>query len=54
MPSFKIQGNIVDIFNKEIFFGEVIAEKGKIVSITKLSTTNYQLPTTNNISLYLK
>ena len=49
MPSFKIQGNIVDIFNKEIFFGEVVAENGKIVSISRLPTTNYQLPTTNFI-----
>ena len=49
MTSFKIQGNIVDIFNKKIFFGEVAIEAGKIVSLTKLPATNNPLPTTNFI-----
>ena len=49
MSSFKIQGNIVDIGNKNIFFGEVAAENGKIVSITKLPAANSQLPTANFI-----
>ena len=46
MQSFKITGNIVDIPKKEIFLGEVLVENGKIVSITKLPPTTYQLPTT--------
>jgi adenine deaminase len=33
----KITGNIVDIINKEIFFGEVVIELGKIKSIQKLN-----------------
>ena len=43
MSAFTIQGNIVDIFNKEIYYGEVTVENGKIVTIQKLPTTN--LPT---------
>jgi adenine deaminase len=33
MASFKIQGNIVDIFNKEIYFGTVTVENGKILAM---------------------
>jgi adenine deaminase len=49
MASFKIQGNIVDIFNKEIYFGTVTVDNGKILSIeptinNKSQTTNYILP----------
>src|SRR6187397_2228366 len=56
MMSFKIQGNIVDILAKHIFYGEVTVEKGKIISIQELSTDNPQGPvdkqrTTNNFIL---
>ncbi len=51
MRSFTVQGKIVDIFNKEIFPGEVLIENGRIASIQKLPTcfdeikfTNYILP----------
>ncbi|GAB2835422.1 adenine deaminase [Ferruginibacter profundus] len=51
MNSYKIQGHIVDIFNKEIFYGEVSVTEGKISSIQKLpainddpSAINYILP----------
>ena len=47
MNAFKIQGNIVDIPNKEIFFGEITIEGKKIVSIERLPTTNSPLPTSN-------
>ncbi len=47
--SFKIQGNIVDIFNKEIFYGEVTIVENKIFQLEKLPTINQQLPTTNYI-----
>jgi adenine deaminase len=40
MTSFKIQGNIVDILNQQIFFGEVAVENGKITAIEELSTAN--------------
>ena len=49
MTSFKVQGNIVDIFNKTIFYGEVIVEEGKISSINKLPTTNRKPKTENYI-----
>jgi adenine deaminase len=41
-----VQGNIVDIFNKEIFKGEVQFENGKITTIRKSNHTieNYILP----------
>src|ERR1700741_2459482 len=32
----KVTGNIVDIFNKEIFYGEVTIETGKIKAVTRL------------------
>ena len=47
MAAFKIQGNIVDIIKKEVFFGEVSIEEGKIAAIERLQTTNSKLPTTN-------
>ncbi|MEP6674258.1 MAG: adenine deaminase [Ferruginibacter sp.] len=37
MSSFSIKGNITDIFNKEIFYGEVLVDAGKIKAVTKLS-----------------
>ena len=33
MQAFSISGNIVDIFNKEIYYGEIVIEQGKIQSI---------------------
>lgn len=49
MASFKIQGNIVDIFNKKIYFRTITVDNGKIFSIepttnNKPQTTNYILP----------
>ncbi len=48
MNNFKIKGNIVDIPNKKIFFGELIIENGKISTITQIDDTkpgeNYILP----------
>lgn len=49
MSIVNIQGNIVDIFNKTIFPGEVQIGNGKILSIQKLPTTNHQTPNTNYI-----
>ncbi|MCZ4225313.1 adenine deaminase [Pedobacter rhodius] len=37
MSNFKIQGNIADITKRNIFFGEVEVESGKIKSINKIS-----------------
>ncbi|MFT3845500.1 MAG: adenine deaminase [Lacibacter sp.] len=45
MPSFKVEGNIVNIFSKEIFTGEVEVENGKIKTVR---TTN-QLPSANEV-----
>ena len=50
MNSFTIAGNIVDIPAQHIFYGEVIVEDGKIVSIKPLPTTNNK-PQTNNFIL---
>ncbi|RTL58922.1 MAG: adenine deaminase [Sphingobacteriales bacterium] len=47
MTSFTIQGNIVDIFNKTIYYGEVSVENGKIKSIQQ--TTDNGQPTTSFI-----
>ncbi len=49
MKSFKIKGNIVDIINKEIFYGVVSVEGEKIAAIEKItsvagSTYNFILP----------
>ena len=49
MINFKIQGNIVDILTKNIFYGEVKIGDGKILAIKKLPTANCQLPTANYI-----
>ena len=40
----KVKGNIVDITTKEIFYGEVIVEQGKIQSVEKLSDTQKDGP----------
>jgi len=40
MSSFIIQGNIVDILAKNIFYGELTVTDGKIASIQKLATSN--------------
>lgn len=50
MDNFSVQGNIVDIFSKTIYYGEVSVENGKIKSIQpqtinhKPQTINYILP----------
>ena len=49
MNSYTIQGNIVDIFNKEIFYGEVSVVDGKISSIEKRTIPKSKLPITNYI-----
>ncbi len=49
MSSFKIQGNIVDIFNKQFFYGEITVAEGKITAIEQLPTSNYQPSTFNYI-----
>ncbi len=52
MPQ-SITGNIIDIFNKQIFYGEVVFENGKITSIQELPTApdsnRNQLPIPNFI-----
>ena len=40
MNSFKVQGNIVDILAKQIFYGEIAVENGKIAAIQKLQIQN--------------
>ncbi|RDC54825.1 adenine deaminase [Pedobacter chinensis] len=37
MSNFKVEGNIVDVTKRNIFFGEVEVENGKIKSINKIS-----------------
>jgi adenine deaminase len=49
MKAYTIEGNIVDIFNKEIFYGSVTVADGKILSIKKLLTTNTKPQTSNYI-----
>lgn len=49
MASFSIQGNIVDIFNKEIYFGTLTVTNGKIASVNRLSAINEQLSTNHYI-----
>ncbi|MBL0181565.1 MAG: adenine deaminase [Chitinophagaceae bacterium] len=49
MKSFKIQGNIVDIPAKNIFYGEIIVENGKILAIQSLLTPNPKPQTSNYI-----
>ncbi len=43
----KLTGNIVDIFNKEIFYGQLTVAEGKIVSIIRLQTANSKSQTEN-------
>ena len=47
MSSFKIQGNIVDIKAKNIFYGGITVDDGKIVSIKSIQPANRQLQTAN-------
>ena len=47
MSNFKIQGNIIDIAAKNIFYGEVEVENGIIASIKPLPTDNGQRTTDN-------
>jgi adenine deaminase len=49
MTSFKITGNIVDLFNQQIFYGEVNVQDGKITSVKPLPAINYQKATVNYI-----
>jgi adenine deaminase len=49
MNSFKIQGHIVDIFNQQIFYGEVVVAEGKIITIQQLPVINDQPSTINFI-----
>lgn len=49
MISFKIQGNIVDIKAKNIFYGEMEVAGGKIASIKPLTTQDPKLKTQNFI-----
>ncbi|MBK8611537.1 MAG: adenine deaminase [Chitinophagaceae bacterium] len=44
MNSFKIQGHIVDIPAKNIFYGEVLVEDGKIKSIAAINPPPYGVP----------
>jgi len=37
MSNFKVEGNIIDITKRNIFFGEVVVEEGRIKSIIKIS-----------------
>lgn len=49
MSTFSITGNVVDIFRKEIFYGQVSVENGKIIDIKKLPATNGTEQTANFI-----
>lgn len=42
MATFKVQGNIVDIFNQAIFYGEIAVQNGKVLAITALPDTGNQ------------
>lgn len=42
MGSYSITGNIVDIFKKDIFYGELTVANGKIASVRRLPTDNGQ------------
>jgi adenine deaminase len=48
MSNFKIRGNIVDILNKQVFYGELIIEQGKISKVDRkqeaIANENYILP----------
>ena len=45
---FSIKGNVMDVFNKTIFYGEVLVENGKITTVVKIAeakvTENFILP----------
>ena len=41
--SFKIQGNLVDVWKKEIYPAEIMVENGKIKSITRINHSTNQL-----------
>ena len=43
MNSFKIEGHIVDILRKNIFYGEVVVKNGKVVSIEPIPDTDSQI-----------
>ncbi len=45
----QVQGNIVDLFNKEIYYGQVTLEGKKILSLERLPTSCFQHPTSNFI-----
>lgn len=49
MGSYSITGNIVDIFKKEIFYGEVTVAGGKIAAVRKLTAVNEQDATASYI-----
>lgn len=49
MSKYTAEGNIVDIFTKEIYYGTIEVSDGKVTAIRKLETTNLQTPTTNYI-----
>lgn len=42
MKAFTVEGNIVDIFRKEIYYGTVTVAEGKIHSVSRLPTPNGQ------------
>jgi len=44
MSNFKVEGNIIDITKRNIFFGEVEVDRGKIKSITKISDQREGVP----------
>jgi len=44
MSNFKVEGNIIDITKRNIFFGELEVEGGKIKSITKVSDQREGVP----------
>ena len=45
---FSIKGNVMDVFNKTIFYGEVLVENGKITTVVKIAEAkvneNFILP----------
>jgi len=49
MSAFTIQGQVVDIFNKEIFPGELTIESGKISSIKRFPAANFNPQSLNYI-----
>ena len=49
MKTITIEGNIVDIFNKEIYYGTVTLAEGKIRSVSRLPAINHQQSTSGYI-----